>query len=244
MTRRFYLLVMTASIVLADGATAGILFNRKPKPSPQRAQELLTTLLSDGSESKRAAAASELGDYDGTAFPEIVPALLQALRDSGADVRASAVASLGKLRPVTQEVGQALEQALAGDSSIKVRLQARTTLWGYSAAGYRAGKDSAGKPAAASKPIERPAVARPLPQPLPAAPVVSQPLPTAPVQQEPPLADPLPAKPATGRLVPVVTPQLQAPTPSVPQRLPATAPVAPPVVAPPVDQGPMLNPPM
>ena len=231
MVRRFYLLVMIASLLLADVAPAGILFNRKPKPSPQRAQELLTALLSDASESKRAAAAEELGDYDAKTFPEIVPGLLQALRDSGADVRASAVQSLGKLRPVSQEVGQALEQAQASDSSMKVRLAARTTLWGYGTAGYRAMKGSEGpKLGEAPKPTEPAAVAKPMPaaaptpikpmfaapgavaKPLPAAPTVAQPMPAAPV-----VAKPLPSAPAVAKPLPAA-PIVSKPLPMAPAK--------------------------
>src|SRR5207302_3914603 len=97
----------------------------------------------DKDESKRARAAEELRQYDPTMFRDIIPVLIDVLHnDKKPSVRAEAAQSLGKLRPVSQEAGLALEQALARDPSMRVRLQARSSLLGYHWAGYRnAGKN-------------------------------------------------------------------------------------------------------
>src|SRR5262245_58528340 len=113
---------------LAGPTYAGIFFGKKnKKPSPaERVPELLAQVKTDGDESKRTAAAQELRQYDPGQFPMIVPVLIDVLHnDSKPGVRAEAAQSLGKMRPISQQAGMALDQALANDSSMRVRLQAR-----------------------------------------------------------------------------------------------------------------------
>jgi hypothetical protein len=55
--------------------------------------------------------------------------------DEKSSVRAEAAQSLGKLRPISQDAGMALEEA-THDSAIRVRLQARTSLMSYRLSGY------------------------------------------------------------------------------------------------------------
>jgi hypothetical protein len=139
--RLFILLVLIP--VLTPSLHAGILFGRKKdKPDPkQRVPELIMILKTDKDADKRSHAAVELRTYDSSQFPEIVPALIDALQnDPKPGVRVEAVQSLGKIRPVSQVVGETLEQALAKDASMRVRLQARSTLLQYHWAGYRSGK--------------------------------------------------------------------------------------------------------
>jgi hypothetical protein len=96
--------------------------------------ELLTTLQNDASASKRGRAAEELARFDSQAFPEILPALINSLQhDSSATVRREAAQALGRLKPASHEASQALDQAIANDSSPFVRLQARTSRLGYHA---------------------------------------------------------------------------------------------------------------
>jgi len=125
---------------LAVGSSsAGVIFGKKSKkPTPaERVPELLGQVKTDGDESKRAAAAQELRQYDPAQFPAIVPMLIDALlTDKKPGVRAEAAQSLGKLRPISQQAGMALEHALANDSSMRVRLQARSSLLQYHWAGY------------------------------------------------------------------------------------------------------------
>jgi hypothetical protein len=129
--------------LMAGPSSAGIIFGKKnKKPTPaERVPELLAQVKTDGDESKRAAAAQELRQYDPAQFPAIVPALIDVLlTDKKPAVRAEAAQSLGKIRPIAQQAGQALEQALANDASMRVRLQARSSLLQYHWSGYHGGK--------------------------------------------------------------------------------------------------------
>jgi HEAT repeats len=194
------LLVLLLLVTLPLPAPAGIIFGKKtPKPTPQeRVPELLKIIKTDGDENKRAAAVEELRQYDPAQFPDIVPTLVDALlNDKKPSVRSEAAHSLGKLRPVVQVGGQALEMALANDSSMRVRMSARSALLSYQWNGYHSnGKkddpltatkepplaDSQNKGPELSPPAVIPARMTPVPQPpLPAAPV---PVPS-PVQSEP-----------------------------------------------------------
>jgi hypothetical protein len=138
------LLVLTILAALASPAPAGWLFGRKtPKPDPnERIKELLTTVKSDGDEGHREDAAEELRHFDAGSNPDIIPTLVDVLaHDSKPAVRAEAAATLGRLRPISQQAGWALEQALARDPSMRVRLQARSSLMHYYMAGYHGGKN-------------------------------------------------------------------------------------------------------
>lgn len=235
MTGRRFILVVVVGIVLTSSASAG-LFSRRPKPSPQRAQELSAVLQSDPSESKRASAADELGQFDMKSYPEIVPLLLQALYDPAAEVRSQAVRSLGTLRPVSQEIGMALEQIAASDSSMKVRWQARTTLWHYYLAGYRTPKNNGPQLGPALNTQQEPPLAG------------AAHVPTKPTAASPHSASRFTPVPSASRLEP---PKLQAPAPAIsvpapsvphqPTLVPATPPTLVPLPAVPVDQGPVLD---
>ncbi len=115
--------------LVAGISSAGVLFGKKSKrpPTPaERVPELLLLVKTDGDESKRAAAAQELRQYDAAQFPAIVPVLVDVLStDQKPGVRAEAAQTLGKMRPISQQAGMALEQALTNDSSMRVRLQAQ-----------------------------------------------------------------------------------------------------------------------
>jgi hypothetical protein len=155
--RRRFVWVLLLVMMLPVPATAGIIFGKKtPKPTPQeRVPELVKIIQTDGDENKRADAIDELRQYDPVQFPEIVPTLIDALlNDKKPSVRSEAAHSLGKFRPVSQVGGQALETALANDSSMRVRMSARSALLSYQWAGYH----STGKkedPLTTTKPIRR-----------------------------------------------------------------------------------------
>jgi hypothetical protein len=127
---------------LAVPAPAGIFFNRKPKPKPEeRVPELVVTVKTDQDEHKRASAAGELRQYDPTTFKEIVPILVDVLKnDPQTSVRLEAASSLSHIRPVSQEAGVALEYAAAKDSALRVRMQAKKSLFYYRLSGYRSPK--------------------------------------------------------------------------------------------------------
>jgi hypothetical protein len=124
-----------------SSSRAGI-FSRKPKVNPsERVPELLTELKSSTEESQRSNAAEELRQFDPKSHPEIMSALIGALsKDASPAVRSEAAASLGKLRPISQQAGYALEQAQNNDGSLRVRLAARQALFQYHIVGYRSGK--------------------------------------------------------------------------------------------------------
>jgi hypothetical protein len=215
MRTRVLLIVGLLVPCLATPGQAGILFGRKKdKTDPRmRIPELVKTLRVDRDADKRARAAEELRNYDGNAYPDIIPALVSALQtDKKPSVRAEAAQSLGKMRPISQNAGEALEQAMARDSSMRVRLQARSALLNYQWAGYRSGKrtdvppltPTGNEPPVISTTNPPPVnTTTPPPRSVPAGglfrrttptptttPVISQPLPST---KEPPLAPPLPA---------------------------------------------------
>jgi hypothetical protein len=142
MSWRRLLVVLAVQLSVVLPASAGIFFNRKAKADPaQRVPELIATLKGDSNDHKREAAAEELRDFDPKTFPEILGVLMDvAQHDAKPEVRAEAVQSLGRLRPVSQEVGFVLEQVHSSDNSPKVRWHARTALWQYELAGYRSAK--------------------------------------------------------------------------------------------------------
>jgi hypothetical protein len=213
------LLVSLLLAVMPVPTWAGI-FGKKNKPNPsERVPELLNIVKTDGDEHKRVSAAEELRQYDPKQFPEIVPVLIDVLtNDSKPGVRAEAAQTLGKLRPVTREVGWALEQAVAKDASMRVRLQARSALLGYHWSGYHGGKDAA-PPATQSKepPLvppstQAPSKESPAPRlrPQPVAQPKTAPVPATPAVNSKDEPKPLPPGPP---LVPTETPRLE-PTPT------------------------------
>jgi hypothetical protein len=215
---RQLLLVALLLATVADPVAAGI-FGKKGKPTPaERVPELLSILKTDGDERKRASAAEELRQHDAKQFPNIVPTLIDVLMtDPKPGVRAEAAQTLSKLRPVSKEAGWALEQAIAKDASMRVRLQARSALLHYHLAGYHGGKDVVPPlPAQSSEPplaapaksasVDSPAAritAKPVSQP-------SKSTPSIPAMNSGNDAKPMPAGPA---LVPTEAPKLK-PAPS------------------------------
>ncbi len=119
------------------------LFNKKPKAPPaQRVPELILQAKTDPDERKRAAAVEELREFDTKTFQEVVPVLADVAKsDSKAGVRLEAINSLAKIRPVSQQAGQAMEWASQHDDSWKVRWQAKSALLRYGWSGYHAGKN-------------------------------------------------------------------------------------------------------
>jgi len=133
-----FLLALVLPAAIAVPVQAGLIFGRHAKPDPaQRVPELIVIVKTERNENHRESAARELREYDPLANPDIVPVLVDVLEhDTAAGVRVEAAQSLGKLRPVSQAAGWALEGALK-DSSIRVRLQARGSLMSYRLSGYR-----------------------------------------------------------------------------------------------------------
>lgn len=89
--------------------------------------ELICQLQTACKPRHRERAAAKLDHYDCCCYPEIVPALIGALKDCDDDVREEAAESLGELKCCTPEVIAALE-ALLGDPDRGVRSEARESL--------------------------------------------------------------------------------------------------------------------
>jgi hypothetical protein len=152
--RVFLVLICVGTLALP--APAGNWFSKKTKPNPaERVPELIIIVKTDKDEGKRASAAEELRQYDPAGHPDIVPVLIDVLlNDEKPGVRVEAAESLGKIRPISQEAGWALEQAKEKDSSMRVRAKARYELLGYYWAGYHS--DPKMKEAPSANPKEPP----------------------------------------------------------------------------------------
>lgn len=217
-----FLLIAGVLAAPLDIARAGIFFNRKPKTNPgDPVISLIYALKTDPDENKRKSAAEELRNSDANAHPEVLPALIEsALHDSKVGVRIEALQSLGKLRPISQQAGQALEQSAANDPSIRVQLQARSTLLQYRLSGYRGSKsDPAPMPTRIIR-TDEPPLAVPLePAPIPSsrAPIIHPPVIGAPhggvsgTIRAKPLTPAEPQEQVFPPLMPIVPPPLQKP---------------------------------
>jgi hypothetical protein len=138
-----YLLVPLAVMTLTSPSWPGIpFFSKHAKPNPaERVPELLNTIKTSQDERNRSSAVEELRQYDPATFPQMIPVLLEILaKDAKPGVRSEAADTLSKLRPVSQQVGKALEQAQSQDPSMRVRMQARYSLLHYHWSGYRSAK--------------------------------------------------------------------------------------------------------
>ncbi len=234
---------------------------RKSKPEPAKYVPMLIQILKeDTEEQNRVRAAEELREYDPKTFPDILPALTEALtNDPSFKVRAESAESLGKINLVSPKSGYALEQSQKYDSAKSVREASRAALLQYRVRGYRSGKESE----TTSTQTEEPPLARPSSPPSPGTPgtsVVRPPVQATPAgfpkgsvviggrvqTPEPPLAKPLTTE--TGSLKPSLptapsTPEIPTP-PTIPVITTPTVPVTPSTPAAPVGpslQGPALG---
>jgi hypothetical protein len=246
--------VLTVVVTLAPLATARAdfprlgIFRKKAKEDPaQRSKQLVETLKGDPDEKKRKSAAEELREHDPRTNPDIVPTLIATLqRDPSPDVRAEAAEVIGKLKPVAQPAGVALEQTLATDPAEGVRKAAQKALWDYHLNGYRSAGANPAYPQTAEPPLAKPRVVVTPPPPvvLPAQPAAVTPPPVGPrpitsgigkgavysQTVEPPLAKPRP-RPADPVTPP--TPSLAAPPlPLEDGKPPAVPTIVPPPAAP------------
>jgi len=148
-SRQYIIATMVAIQVCCIAEAGGSIFSKpqKPKPARERVPELVALIKTNPDEALRADAAEELRTFDPTQFPEIIPALIDVLlTDKKPSVRAEAASSLGKLKGIHTKVGQSLEQSMVNDTSMRVRLQARSSLFTYQLAGYRSPTKPATQP--------------------------------------------------------------------------------------------------
>jgi HEAT repeats len=167
MYRRLSILIVALLLAFECGnARADGLLRRGPRPNPaEHVPALIKTLASDLDDRRRADAASDLKEFDPKTFPDIIPALIEALKnDSSVPVRREAANSIGKLRPISQIGGYALEQAEMNDPAIGVRAIANIHLkiW-VIRDGYKKGR----MPDPLANQTEEPPLVDPLPRPLP-----------------------------------------------------------------------------
>lgn len=242
---RLTVVCLLASATLAGQADAGIFSRKKEKPDPKvHVPALIIALTTDPDRQKRENAAEELRVYDANAFPDMIPALMQALqKDKDSDVRMESAATLGRLRPINNTIGFALERAVDSDPSMQVRLTARRALFQYSLQGYRSGSGKAEEPREpAEQPTAEPPLAAPATGGVPATAASRQVAPRvgtptgyrrpAPQPAYRPQAQPQPAR-AAAPLGQTGEPPLAGPEPTL------APPAAPPVPAP-EEEGPRL----
>jgi hypothetical protein len=185
-------LSLAIAMSCVGGIDAGIINRNKAKtPSPppaaapgklpasaqpvQRVDQLIQVLRTDPDERRRLTAVVEISKVDGQQAPQVVDALLDALRqDPSAAVRAGAAGALGRLRPMTTPVAHALEEAMQTDHSPRVKTAAKAALAVYAKAGYR-------PQATPTAPQQR----LPLPTPLAKTPTLA-PGPVVPLDRSPP----------------------------------------------------------
>ena len=127
---------VSGSALLGSGFLPPVFKSKSPDES--KISKLIETLKQDPDEAKRAGAASELRLVDSANYPEALDALIEAAKnDKKPSVRAEAVNALSRLRGAQDITGPVLEEALANDGSMRVRLQARSALMGLYLSGYR-----------------------------------------------------------------------------------------------------------
>lgn len=237
--------VTSAPATAGDGPLGLGLLKRKPKADPTaKAKQLIATLQSDPDEKKRRAAAEDLRDFDPRNNPDVIPALTSCLqKDPTAAVRIEAAISLGKLKPVSQPAGIAMETAFQADPDAKVREAVQAALWQYHLNGYRTPPTGA---AFASQTPEPPLAglkpgmpaSRPGPKPTTPSESAFRPIANAVGKGvsyqptvEPPLAKPKLTAPAPSEL-PAPKPAAEVPVPTTPLP-PITVPSVPTVPVPP-----------
>ena len=197
--RRRYIFVGLVSALLSGSATAGPIFKRSPKPDPATQVPALLQILKSETEDERARAraAAALHEFDGKAFPDILPALIDVLgSDASATVRAEAADAIGRIRPITPQAGYALEQSLASEKSLQVKWQVRTALLAYRFLGYSGlkaelvqSREPSPVTTVASRGVPNSTVLYPTPAPEPFALTKAPPPPTKPVGPTPVRAD-------------------------------------------------------
>ncbi|VTT98005.1 hypothetical protein : : HEAT_2 [Gemmataceae bacterium] len=133
------------------------LFGRK-RPDPTRVRVLADLLRTETDEKRCKSAVAELADADPRAHPDVIPALLAALRKDAAGVRAAAAEVIGKFKTTFPLAGSALEKVAETDPDPAVRSAAKQALWDYHLNGYRSTKSVE----AASSQTAEPPIAAPL----------------------------------------------------------------------------------
>ncbi|MFO0863751.1 MAG: hypothetical protein U0744_03685 [Gemmataceae bacterium] len=150
---------LALSVSLAAAPAQAQIFFKKPRPAPETPQpsvptpqqaaamerqkivEAMNAAKSDPDERKRSRAIAGLESIDAKAYPEVLAALSEiASRDAQAHIRADAMSSLARIRPMSGVAAQTLEKAAEGDASWRNRVHAKTLSLRYNLT-YRPNKD-------------------------------------------------------------------------------------------------------
>ncbi len=120
-------------------------FYRLPLAEPARVRHWVETLRHHPEASQRLEAVRRLAQTDPRAHPDVIPALVDALRrDPVAAVRQLAADTLGRFPVLSSQAGVALEEAMDHDPVEAVRSAARQALWEYHLLGYSSPKGVGG----------------------------------------------------------------------------------------------------
>lgn len=139
-TRTVLLVLVLGSLPAAAPAVEmPALFGRK-RPDTTRVRFLAELLRTETDEKKCKAAVAELADADPRAHPDVIPALIAAMKKDAATVRAAAAEVIGKFKTTFPLAGSALEKAAETDPDPAVRSAAKQALWDYHLNGYRSTK--------------------------------------------------------------------------------------------------------
>jgi hypothetical protein len=185
--RRYLYLILLVVPALALPAQGSIFGKRLATPPERRVPELLYIVKTDPDEGKRAAAAAELREYDAKRFPDMMLVLIDVLQnDTKPSVRREAAITLGRLRPISAAAGQTLQQAASKDPSLRVRVQAWSSLKIYQLNGYSSRMKDPAPPLVTNEP----AMVRLNPAAPKAQPGTARLQPAKTSTKEPPLADP------------------------------------------------------
>src|SRR5262245_35565318 len=114
MRRCKYFLVLVVLIAAALPAPANGIFGKRPAPANpmERAQKLVAAVQTSPDDNERLQAVQGLREFDAVAYPNVVSALVSALKsDKSVSVRIEAARSLGRIRPLTSMAGEALLEA-------------------------------------------------------------------------------------------------------------------------------------
>ena len=225
----------------ADFPRLGI-FRKKTKDKeepPQRVKQLVDVLKSDPDEKKRKAAAEELRQHDPRTNTDLIPTLINSLQaDPSAAVRAEAAESIGKLKPVAQQAGVALEQTQSADPSEDVRKAAQKALWDYHLNGYRSAGANPAYPQTTEPPLAKPRTAAKIPITPPPPRTITSGIGKGaiyPQTVEPPLAKsrPRPVEPPTPSLSVPPLPEKETNPPPATPAVPVAKPGVPVITPPP-----------
>ncbi|MBX9679316.1 MAG: hypothetical protein K2X38_11185 [Gemmataceae bacterium] len=166
-------LSLALSVSLGAAPAQAQIFFKKPRPAPETPQtpaptpqqlmaseqqkiaEAIYAAKSDPDDRKRTRSIGALEGVDAKAHPEVLATLAEiAIRDAQPHLRADAMSSLARIRPMSGIAAQTLEKAAEGDAAWRNRVHAKTLSLRYNLT-YRPTKD---EPVLTATPPQQPAL--------------------------------------------------------------------------------------